>query len=1731
MSNKIKVAGYAQKIVYIDGIEYRDFTPDLVGLQFASNGGTPLFTMGNFAITTNLEPKVNKIFISNKFSNFVSLSDLNVNVDTNKELLNNNAIVILNLDKTNLNNYALFGSLSEYIRVSLENIIINWPASLYMVPISQNASGQILNGYTFEDYTYDSLSEISSFKINTTFINNKFNLNILENGNIVDSFNATNDLRNVTVNYPAYVVLYNGIEYPLLDFTAATYNTNDYIYLNVSGDPFSGLGAFSKVKYHIKPEKIKEDTFFNSLPNLEYYLLSRDITPLYTATFKYQIKSEMGFILYVTDTVTWPVSDGYNIDFNTTEYVDYATKLLDISSKNDLIQSNLMTRFLVSESISDFDTTPVFLSDLDKDTSGQKINKTLQIYGRGYDEINNFISGIAFSNVVSYDKQDNTPDIYLKNLARVLGWDLVSSVLENNLLANYVTNKPSTFSGQSIGLTAVEADTELWRRLILNTPWLWKSKGARKSIEFILKFIGAPLGLVSFNEYVYRAENPIDVELFKEILTLNNLDTDISTYPIDLDGFPIPLPDTKEMYFQNDGLWYRETGGSASTIDIYTGNNPHLGPYDGGSKYINQFRNLISNFSAVTITSQTITTSYDNLYTNYDFGKFDNGVTTATIIDTVQILDTDNVDISNCVDFLPSVDINPNKLSYYNDCGCDIESSDNILDLTVKSLDFSRNDGGICNLTNEFKLVLNPNGNDGVLFTTTDNENEEYNLNIDFDFLIKIKCNSLSNLLTDSYTTPISSDEIEIITAIEQENVIITTLENEISLLTTQIENTNYSIICESLPNQNSRSVKTNSLITDIFSNTAFGNTNTTTNTETQNKAPLSQSINGVNFCIQEPIGLNEWFNVLGASKFQGFLNGDQTSYTCTDVQTIYTLNETLLFNRTIDTPLIEPCTTPFGTKTSLINDFDTKTQELLVAKNRLAILNEALTLINQGQPVINCINPIDLFENISLSLSLDVVTGASVNNTVFLTNDLFPQIGTGLLYNYIITTPNTGFYVCGDNTEPLNLNLNGLSKINDYGCDSILDSITNDLFIESGLTGVTNGLETFSNSISNSALTSNWLHHTSTITDQNIIKLLIDKKIRFNIIIKNACTEVSLLLDNIKLEKVTNKLKKIDIIVAKNPGFKLDRVIDNKKSWVVNQSQDNRNFSINKVNNLNPIRKTNYDLNDSRLILNSKELDLDVNLASAIETDVWRYIGDNNCLLTGVTTCNPCDDCLYKSFQDDTCFEFMDVNPYEFMDGNYTGGSMTNDCCGDNGLNFNDLLNQPLSSVTTIEEFKYYLTSELIDAKNRKTISGYPTLKALYDRYLSSNLYCGNNSSGFNYLSMEQFSNLLGDYWVDIIEQVIPATTIWGSVKIYSNTIFDQQKFKYRAYSTLFCSDDLIGETLPSPINSNQHQYRNVDVILQNINKKEDDSFITKPQTTTTCNKLYITQMNSSSEFVGSVKIIDGKTEPSKCDIIANISVDIRSTDNIILTVDAFNGLAPYTYLWNTNETTASINGENDTTYTCEIMDSNYCKKSVSVTIPALNACVYVLPENPEFLMGSLYFDLFSPIGTACDPGSNDLNNFIMSIYDVTVNGNSLLNTTVSTNINQVSVNWVQADNDIVYQCTLGEVTGQTYTNFVDLMNTTFNNLGLTYYKAQIAKIPRIIYSTIQGPQPLNGFYIIRPNTDTFSIKADSNTNGDKYIYTEDKVKDWNTVNSWSNAYPKFTCTGITMNNSIVVE
>lgn len=674
-TNKIKVVGYAKKEVYNGNIEYRNFSDSLVGLQLTDVNST--FTFGNFAVTTTLDAKPSKIFTTNKFSNFVSLFDLDLTEEETAILLTNNAEVKLKLDKTNLTNYAYFGSLLEYIRVALEEVITKWPASLYTSPIS----GIYANNLTVEDFNYDSLLEESTFKINTTYIKNPYQINYLQNGTIVDTFNEENDLRNITVNYLSYSLLRNSIEYPVLGFTGSTQLTNDYIYLRVKGNPFTDItGVTATTIYHIKPNKEKEDAFFNLLPDFECNLLNRFTVPKYSSTYKFPKVGESGSIIFDTKTLTWPVTDGYNIDFDSTEYINFVNNLIKIATDFDENKTNLIVRFLTSESISDFDTVPR-CDGVQEETAGQKMNRTLKIYGREYDEIKRYIDGIQYANTVTYDQRDNTPDAILKYLARTLGWDLVSSVLENNLLKNYVTTTDSTYSGMSIGYTAVEAEVEMWRRIILNSPWIWKSKGARKAIEFLFKFIGAPDGLIEFNEFIYVAKNKIDVDLFKYLLEQNGLSSDdLSIYNVDQDGYPRVLNNNASMYFQKGGLWYRETAGSASTMDILDGNNPHVGPYDGGAAFINQFNTLIPNYKPVVVSSTTVSTTTNNLFTNYDSGT----INTYDGDYFVDVVSDENADLENCVLLTTYKIPDPYPTaSETTECGCDVIEDDYALLINV----------------------------------------------------------------------------------------------------------------------------------------------------------------------------------------------------------------------------------------------------------------------------------------------------------------------------------------------------------------------------------------------------------------------------------------------------------------------------------------------------------------------------------------------------------------------------------------------------------------------------------------------------------------------------------------------------------------------------------------------------------------------------------------------------------------------------------------------------------------------------------------------------------------------------------------------------------------------------------------------------------------------------------------------------------------------------------------
>lgn len=860
----------------------------------------------------------------------------------------------------------------------------------------------------------------------------------------------------------------------------------------------------------------------------------------------------------------------------------------------------------------------------------------------------------------------------------------------------------------------------------------------------------------------------------------------------------------------------------------------------------------------------------------------------------------------------------------------------------------------LCSISNPFKLVLNPIGNAGTLFYVEDNDN--CTLKIDLDYLFKINCDTLATILKGGgrsigikgvFETIANPIEIQL----EQQIVKCDDITNKISKLSEDFNNSSYSIYCEniSVPPTITQVGPTKTI---SFGKTAFGRT-----------APFGFDLKdtlvaGQNYCLSEPAGLEAWHKLLGDTNYTLFLQGDINSFTCKDVQTLFDQNSVIvnnnLFSDVQQQVYMIACDTPFGTKSSIMVQIKELSQEQRKCQETIKVLQSEIPIKNVASEVTTsgCKTPLEMFETFDVALTLDIVTSANTLQTIA-TIPLLPAIGVGNLYDYLTTNINSGFYVCGDSTDgctPVSLNLAGIPQTNASSCSGMINNIIEGLFDESGLSGTSGASDVFINSLPDSALASQWLHFTTGITDTTILSAITNQYIKLSIKINHSCGDFCVLIDSILLDKNCTHIERTDIFLSQSPGFELERIHDNKKSWVNNTTLVNRPFIIS--NNLggNNIRQTNYDVNDERLVINTKEIDLDINIAAAVETDVWCYMVDNPCLLTGVTTCFPCiEDCGSKNFQDDECFSFMDGYFYDFMDEITTGTtSLFNhaNCCGDNMIDFQSLMTQPLSAVTTIEDFQYFLTSELIDVKNRQTISGYPTLRALYDRYMNSGLYCGNESSKFDYLTMEQFANLVGNYWVDIVEQVVPATTIWGSVRVYTNTIFDQQKYKYKAYSSLFCGNPFSGQTILSPINGTNGQCTTVSVATTPITMISSDNLRLKSPVTSYCNSLCIAQMNSGSEFIGTVSI--SGPSASNCNNETSINEGLTLSVNIDnyteISLNIVGAQAPISYLWSNGDTSSTTNMTAGT-YSVIVTDVNCNTGSLEFVVPLHKIANILIP------------------------------------------------------------------------------------------------------------------------------------------------------------------------------------------
>jgi hypothetical protein len=202
-------------------------------------------------------------------------------------------------------------------------------------------------------------------------------------------------------------------------------------------------------------------------------------------------------------------------------------------------------------------------------------------------------------------------------------------------------------------------------------------------------------------------------------------------------------------------------------------------------------------------------------------------------------------------------------------------------------------------------------------------------------------------------------------------------------------------------------------------------------------------------------------------------------------------------------------------------------------------------------------------------------------------------NIGEGNLVDYISgNSPNSGIIISGDSgvLPPYNSTLPS-----DEECNGLRDEFVSRLYIEQYLPVYGEPSTTKENdellSLLSGWFNSSWLTHEMVITGSTIINQIRNKKIKISFKIKETCFDFSILVDKVKMTKSCKTIDNESIQINESPSFELERIPDNKKSWVSNTTLTERDFDLS-------FRGTEYKIKDNRLAINTKEVDLRLDVA-----------------------------------------------------------------------------------------------------------------------------------------------------------------------------------------------------------------------------------------------------------------------------------------------------------------------------------------------------------------------------------------------------------------------------------------------------------------------------------------------------------------------------------------------------
>jgi hypothetical protein len=548
------------------------------------------------------------------------------NLEESRRIMATQFRVYPNYDISQVLNFSMYGSLSKRFSVSITRIINYFPASLDVMFNNDDFT----TGNTAYDIVYDAQADETYFKVNVDRINNPFDIDysISATTNLSVREISVSPYRNLYNTYLDYCVSINDNIFQILAFVPSETLSSGEIQFYVSGAPFGVSATTINDDFEIRPnDYIVDKVFLESFDEVEKFLVNRLVRPEYTAVFQVPQQNEFGQVYTEYKQVTWPKQGTWNLDIRSFLFDSYLEEIQAIAINLDSFKTNLISRFLITDSLKEFDTL------------GQKVEKIFQIYGRSFDQVKQFIDGLAYMNSVNYNPSNDIPSELLVNLARTLGWSSNFSPITNEDFLSSVFGNTSTptYPGYARALTPTELNYAYYRNLILNASYLFKSKGTRRSIEFLLRLIGAPDSLIEYNEHIYLADQRINLDqfytqwasisggtyvndvpsylpgetykvkgqlytAFTSTATYQDVAIRLDDYPMDAEGYPNAPANTETFFFQIGAGWYEVTPQHRSpdqvqlTGNVFTGQNyniqTQLTPFTYGQTYLNRYRDF-----------------------------------------------------------------------------------------------------------------------------------------------------------------------------------------------------------------------------------------------------------------------------------------------------------------------------------------------------------------------------------------------------------------------------------------------------------------------------------------------------------------------------------------------------------------------------------------------------------------------------------------------------------------------------------------------------------------------------------------------------------------------------------------------------------------------------------------------------------------------------------------------------------------------------------------------------------------------------------------------------------------------------------------------------------------------------------------------------------------------------------------------------------------------------------